>query len=194
MITYKKISLGNRNELTEKVLEEMYLADTLISPSFESFEKYAKYIQEYGSLKKPIIYLIQNDNKILGAALGKQINNEIFKLNYLFIHPNLQKKGIGTKLLFHIVADIRTNTKYKFIDIAPLQGTKEILDKLACKRKMKNNSPRTYNSQKFKYSVIDIPEIHTKIKIERNPKSKSVIKNIHTRSIKYINAFKNKFR
>jgi len=193
MITYKKIAIGNRNELTEKLIAEMYIADTLMSTLFESFEKYAKYIREYGSLRNPIIYLIKNDSILLGAALGREIDKELFKLS-LFIPPDYKKQGIGTKLLFHVVADIRANTRYESIDISPLEGTKEILYKLVSERKLKNNKLRECKTAKLKYALDIVPDTHTRINIQRYPKPKSLTKKISESIFRYVSKLKHKIK
>jgi len=194
MITYKKINSKNQELLTPELIKSIYDIDTLIRPSTKSSKRYIQkfsYDKYSNNLKEHVmpggsIYLIHTENKLLGAVIGKEINDRIFTINFMFIRPDQQKQGIGTKLLFHVVADISANTKYESIEINPLNGTKEILDKITGKREMKNNKTRKYKTTKFIYSAEGIHDIPIKINIQRYQKSKSLPKKISTKISRYM--------
>jgi len=168
MITYKRITKENQEELTTELLEQIYKIDTLSNQDL-SFETYFHGLK-LNIKEKCRVYLIQNNKKLLGGAIINGTTNNTCELNEIFVDPNLKKQGIGTKLLFHIIADIRANTNYESINLVSLNGTNEILDKLIGKRKIENNKIRDYKTKKFKYTIEINKKYTTKINIIKQPK------------------------
>jgi len=191
MITYKKITYKNKNELTDELIEKIYNIDTLTNNQ-ERLNNYAEELRNEVSFGK-IIYLINNNEKVLGTAMCAPIKSRLI-LNFIFVDPTILKQGIGTKLLFHVVADIRVNTNYKNIYLSPLAGTREILNKLDGTRKMKTNKAREYKTTKFKYSVDRYNLVPYRINIERYQKPKSLTKKISASVFRYVSKLKHKIK
>jgi len=190
MISYKKITKENSKELTTNTLRDIFRIDTLTTPTVDyDFKKYSDKLNEYVTKNNKTIYLIKHDKTIIGAAIGGRENAKIFTLDSIVVDSRLREKGIGTKFLFHIVADVRANTNYEYIDLVPLEGTKEILKKLVGKRKVDDKKVREFRTTKFRYSLEkNIGEI-TRVNLKQKPVLPKQIINNKFRSI---NTLKNK--
>jgi|GEM_PF-2131919 len=186
-ISYNKINIKNKRELTSKVLHDMYSIDGVFGKQNIDVEtighdkKYRKELEQaYQRIIKErlnkgnyVFYFMYNKTKLFGFAYGEFTAKNKFFLDCISIDSNQKMKGNGTKLLARVVADLRVNHNINEITMLPRAGTKEINKKVTGNRSIKfkiNEEPkeilRRFNSN-FKYDLKIIPEKKDRSYIEK---------------------------
>ncbi len=74
-----------------------------ITSSWHSYTDLQKQVKDPN-----VIFLIakKSDDSILGMLSGRLTENNTFHLDRLYVHPEFQRLGIGTKLLNHTISSI----------------------------------------------------------------------------------------
>ncbi|MCK9292613.1 MAG: GNAT family N-acetyltransferase [archaeon] len=182
-IYYKKINFENRKELNLELLSQMHEIDKIfVFPK----KSYIEILKDYLKSKKYNFYFVINkkNKDLIGGAFGELRERNTFFLDKLFVNPNYEDKGFGTKLLLRVVSDLRVNHKIESIMMMPKPRTKSINRRITGLKPIKINIDgeikkiiRKFNSN-FKYSLEKhqtIPNIEI-IKIKKNDTEKAIVK------------------
>jgi GNAT superfamily N-acetyltransferase len=157
-LIYKRINLSKKEDLDflinnpniQKEIFDLYKTNFLEPVFFTTKKQFVKKQFEINS----IFYLVSDSrkNKILGfisgTDFGKPNEPKSFYLNYFAVDKKYQKKNIGTKLLFRTFADLRSRN-YVSLDLYPLEGTTQILNKLVGKRSVYKNKLRKLSNNEY---------------------------------------------
>lgn len=103
------MKIRNFTNKDEKKVKKM-INETLIDIYGEKAE-----IKEWEDFNQYIIfYLAEKNNKIIGTAAIKKINNKTLKLKRMYVIPSVQGKGVG-QVLMNKIMDFCIKNKYKRI-------------------------------------------------------------------------------
>ncbi len=177
-ISYKKIDLQQKSELTPNLIHKMYEIDGVFGKPImeilglkidDRYQKkieqaYHRIINEHMKKGNYTFYFMYDKNKLLGCAYGEFTKRKEFFLDSIFIDPKFKMEGHGTKLLARVIADLRVNHSINTITMIPRTGTKEINKNLTGNKHIKfkiNGEPkeilRKFHSD-FKYDLKTIAE------------------------------------
>lgn len=130
---YKIITSKNKEQLTEEIIRQMSLMNTIDK---YSVKKTIDFLNKELKTKEFMLGLIFLGKEIAGFTYGNLKDNTFF-LNRFFVRPKLQGRGFGTKLIGHFWGHLRHEHKVETIKMTAFLGTHEINKKLTGQKEMK---------------------------------------------------------
>jgi len=123
---YKIINSENKGILTDAVIEQMSIMNTIDHRSLNGTQKFLK-----ESLESPnfLICLAYYDKEFVGFSYGN-LEENTFKLERFFVKPKFNGKKIGTYLFAHFFGYLRHKHNVDTIKMTSYLGTHEINKKL----------------------------------------------------------------
>ncbi|BAH18669.1 GNAT family N-acetyltransferase [Macrococcoides caseolyticum] len=94
-------------EYIEKIINDFYSPDNIVRDNNKDSEDWQGY------------YVYLENNKIVGAIAGGQVQDNIYQVFMLYVHPDFQSRGIGTELLDFITnKQIQYNATTQIVNVS----------------------------------------------------------------------------